>query len=229
MKDYKQFEKKFTILSILDSIKKHLAIFLFIFGYFSVFGVVYSTVITERTYQSTGQISSPRTLSGTYLHTVINTAKNENTLEIISSNLDKKDIMHKDGRRISKEYISNGLLFPSTNSSSYLNVSFVGKEKTLLKPILQEVLEVTVDVIMSGSFAVEYKSMEVSNNASDPIDISDTSLKILLFSLVGLGLGIGTAFITDISTDLVYSTSDISSLQTNVFELEYTDSKKGEK
>ena len=40
-----------------------------------------------------------------------------------------------------------------------------------------------------------------SSNASDPIDVSDTNLKILLFSFVGLGLGIGTAFITDISTD----------------------------
>ena len=229
MKDYKQFEKKFTIISILDSIKKHLAIFLFIFGYFSVFGVVYSTVITERTYQSTGQITNQGSLTGTYLNTIVNTVKNEDTLEIIASNLSEKKVLHTNGSAITKSYISSGLVFPITNSSSYLNISFVGKEKTILKPVLQEVLEVTVEVIANGSFKDQYKDIRVSNNASDPIDISDTNLKILLFSLVGLGLGIGTAFITDISTDLVYNISDISSLQTNVFELEYTDSKKGEK
>lgn len=229
MKDYKQFEKKFTIISILDSIKKHLAIFLFIFGYFSVFGVVYSTVITERTYQSTGQIANQRSLTGTYLNTIVNTVNNEDTLEIIVSNLSEKKVLHTNGSAITKSYISSGLVFPITNSSSYLNISFVGKEKTILKPVLQEVLEVTVEVIANGSFKDQYKDIRVSNNASDPIDISDTNLKILLFSLVGLGLGIGTAFITDNSTDLVYNISDISSLQTNVFELEYTDSKKGEK
>lgn len=227
MRNYKEFERKLTITSLWHSIKKHIIIFLCIFVYFSVFGFVYATQITDRTYKSTGQITNQRSLTGTYLNTIVNTVKNESTLEIIVNNLKEKEITHKNNKYVTNNDLLAGLVFPPTNSSSYLSISFVGKERPLLKPVLQEVLEVTVDVIANSSFADQYKDIRVSSNASEPVDISNTNMKIILFTVLGLGLGTAATFITDVCTDLIYEPRDISSLDTTVFELNYNKSRGG--
>lgn len=226
MHQYKDFERKPTITFLLSSIKKNILVVLCFLLFFTSFGFVYLNYVSNKAYQSVGQIQSSRSLTGTYLNTIISSIKDEETLNTIEYELENDNITHTDGSKVSKNEILSGLLIPSTNSSSFLKITYTSFDKTTVQIVLQQIMETSIEKILAGPQASQYPNLTIASNASEPQDISNIEMKMFLFALFGFLVGSCAVFIVDLKMDLISEKEDISSLNTNVFELNFDTKEK---
>jgi len=188
-------------------------------------GTFYDLQIKGRTYKTSAQIFNKTAITTTNLNTFTISFKSDLVVNRTVEKLNEDKIYHKNGSPFSFKDIYDNVVIPTSNNSTYITISLVGKEKNNLKDVLSTYLNVAIDYLKNETGKIEFSNMSVFNNPSDPIDVSHFKQNMIIYILVGFCISYLTSLFIDYKYDLVYDQNDIKNLSTNVLELNYTENK----
>lgn len=220
-----KYEKNISLMTILEAIKRRVFSILYFTLVFAICGLIFCNFIDKKQYKSTIVISNKYSINSSQITNIREKINMDETLSYVADKLQKEEVYHSNGNLISNREIKNGLLIPTTvNASFYMKISFVNEDKKILQPVLNTLMEYVTEELNIQFSDTFYLS--VSSQASNPIDISNSNKKLLIFIVSGFLLGLAMAIIVDIKMDRIYSKKDIENYAERVFCITLNEKKR---
>lgn len=204
-----KYEKKITLISLFQSLKRNLMSIVTFTVFFALLGFTCFKVASPQKYQTTGQLNNKFSITTTVLNTLRDTLKSDLILYRVEEQLESDGIKHKDGSVITQKELSSGLIIPSSNNSFYISISLRGTDKTTLKTSLETIFDVTINYFKTELKRGEFTELRVTKSASNPIDVSNIKLKTACFGFIGFLAAFAISYLFDYKRDLVAEVEDI--------------------
>ena len=150
--------------------------------------------------------------------------------QLVVEELKNKDITDK-GKTISIKDIENGVVIqdkPTSYNSYILEISFQNKNGDITSTILNIVLEkACIAFNDEASSTSKLTKFTIHHEASEASIVTNPIVKMMLFSAIGLGIGVVFALASGCYKYKINSTSELQDLNILTFEIE-TRGKKNE-
>lgn len=227
MKEIKEYDKTITFFTLFKVLKHNLVSILCFTITFLLCSTIALTSFVPRKYRTTGQLTNKSNIITTVLSTLTDTFKSDIVLDNVIVKLNEENIKHNNGKAITKDEISSGISLPASNTSSFVTISFTNYDKSTIQTILNVTFDCVINYLKNEAKRSEFSELNISKEASTPVDISNTKQKIIVFTIIAFAVAYLLSFFVDIKYDLVYDANDVRDLNTNVLELNYIERKKG--
>ncbi|MCH5180072.1 MAG: hypothetical protein J1F32_02520 [Erysipelotrichales bacterium] len=220
-------EDQISLKYIFRSFKRHWLTIVYFTCCFLVVGVVYAKLMNPPTYRSVGVLVTTNSSADTN-PTITSIVTNEQAVaEVVYQNLKTEGVHHKNGSEVSLSEISSGISVESTTSNLQIQIVFTNSDETIVERVLNEVLDVSFEVVDSRFHNIYYPS--IVSYASEPINIARSNVVIIgLSTVAGAIIGAVCTLVEETRQNSLYEINDIKKIDTNVFNIEYTKEKKHE-
>lgn len=214
-----QYERTIGLRTIYITLLRRLEWVFIIFVPIALGSFIVTNTMITKTYKSTISISNMTTAFTTTTWPIFqNYARQAETLAVVVSNLEEKEVKYSNGSKISASDINKGIVFTAiTTNANPVTITFNVADAKVAEPILSEVATVTAKVLKDAN-VTSLNNLSIGTPTAS-VKTSQENTYFVIGVMAGLVLALAVPFIWEIAADKVYDAKDITLLGCEGFEL----------
>ena len=225
-----EYSKNVSVKTLFIAAKRNFVTIIYFFLVFLLLGVGYANFVSEKIYQSSGQIAKENGYfnAAEANNFITENLQSTNFCEILATKVLENGLRHSNGNPITTSEIKSNLKLPAAGEKSIYEISFSNSDKLIIKGTLDVILNESV-TLLKEKYPANFGKIYVSMNASTPVKVSNENKYYIAFSVVGLGLGYIVSFTKEMVYDSIDSINDVKLLADRAFNIEYSNKRGGKK
>lgn len=196
MLDNQESQQEISLIELWYIVRRHIVLILFVTTFFFIIASIYAWVVVTPDYISRADVmiqveqgssgSSETSFDLVSAARLLDTVRELMTKELVLQNA--LDSLENDGfTNLTVGYLRNGLTVTSSNSSYFINVSFVDRDTVLAKAVADAVIDAVIEVTdVEDAFPVLTNKIRRTSFGSDA---TYNSPNRILYSVIGIVLG----------------------------------------
>lgn len=196
MLDNQESQQEISLIELWYIVRRHILLILLVTTFFFIIASIYAWVVVTPDYISRADVmiqveqgssgSSETSFDLVSAARLLDTVRELMTKELVLQNA--LDSLENDGfTNLTVGYLRNGLTVTSSNSSYFINVSFVDRDTVLAKAVADAVIEAVIEVTdVEDAFPVLTNKIRRTSFGSDA---TYNSPNRILYSVIGIVLG----------------------------------------
>lgn len=216
-----KYKKELTISKMLYIFKKNILV---LFGFtilFCALSFVYSGIKHQYTnpYKSNAIIVSNQNLTNRSMGTMSKLVTSTMVCDEVATKLTNQDFKLSTGKEIKSSFIQSNLGSSFSVNTNRITVSFKSSDKNIVEPILNIVLETTLE--QSAKFDTLKNNFEIASRASTPSQTFNTNIlkNALMFSAAGLLIGLFLILIKSYYDDKICYSYELEKNNLKTYEI----------